>query len=331
MKRFFALTALASAMALGACKTNTPDPEPVVYPGDSLVVAGVARPLVVETTGAWCQFCPNGAEIMTQLGAVLGDSAVLIANHVGDWFAQGNLASAQFDENFPTAGVPNFYVNNTDVGQSPAAAAQAAVFNEVAFDVMTDAELMDGKIVVYPRIKCLETTIGESYMIQSYLLMSGVEARDYGNGIDLNQVSSLPKVTTGSGSNPSVWAQDAAVVGGVALIKAGTIYTHDEALYSFAGKAVQGWAANPDTDNNDTTQVTLGPWGMSLGDINPLGNSFAAGDIFGTRYNPVQFEITLPTGLPFEPDWSVATIIWKLRDDGSGDYDYVNGYVSHVH
>ena len=32
-----------------------------------------------------------------------------------------------------------------------------------------------------------------------------------------------------------------------------------------------------------------------------------------------------------EADYSVATIIWQLRQDGSGDYDYVNGVVTHVH
>jgi hypothetical protein len=69
---------------------------------------------------------------------------------------------------------------------------------------------------------------------------------------------------------------------------------------------------------------------MNLGDINPLGGAYAAGDIYGTRYTPFQFEIELPT-LPFDADLSVATIIWQLRQDGSGDYDYVNGTVNHVH
>ena len=70
---------------------------------------------------------------------------------------------------------------------------------------------------------------------------------------------------------------------------------------------------------------------MNLADINALGSSYAAGDIFGTRYSPVQFEIqkpTLPVGM--EADYSVATIIWRLRQDGSGAYDYVNGSVIHV-
>lgn len=315
-----------------SCETGGSTPAPATYPGDSLTVTDAARPLVIETTGAWCQYCPNGAEIMAQVHGVMGDSVVLIANHVGDWFATDNEASAKFDDNFPTSGVPNFYVNNTDVGQNPTAAAGAAIFNEVAFGVEADVmkDSTGGKLIVYPRIKCLETSTSDVFMVQSYLLMSGVEARDYGNGVDLNQVSSLPKVTTGSGSVPTVWAQDAAEVGGTFLIKSGTTYTHDEALYGFAGTAVTGWAQSDDATIADTSATSLGPWGMNLADLNPLGNSFAAGDVYGTRYSALQLEITLPTGLPFTPDYSVATMIWKLKQDGSGDYEYINGVVSHV-
>jgi hypothetical protein len=287
--------------------------------------------LVIETTGAWCQYCPNGAEAMAMLDAVLGDSAVLVANHVGDWFSTDNEASSKFDDNFPTAGVPNFYVNNTDVGQSPAAAAAAATLAEVAFsleaDVMTNTT--GTSFTVYPRIKVLETKTENIYMVQSYLLLNGVVAKDYGNGVDLNQVSSLPKVSTGSGTTPTTWAQDAAVVAGVPLITSGTTYTHDEVLYRHATTAVVGWFESTDATTSDTSMVALGPWGMNLGDINPLGNAYAAGDIYGTRYTPFQFHIEKPT-LPFDADFSVATIIWELRQDGSGDYDYINGVVTHI-
>jgi hypothetical protein len=142
-------------------------------------------------------------------------------------------------------------------------------------------------------------------------------------------VSSLPKVSTGSGTTPTTWAQDAAVVAGVPLITSGTTYTHDEVLYRHATTAVVGWLESTDATTSDTSMVALGPWGMNLGDINPLGNAYAAGDIYGTRYTPFQFHIEKPT-LPFDADFSVATIIWELRQDGSGDYDYINGVVTHI-
>ena len=31
---------------------------------------------------------------------------------------------------------------------------------------------------------------------------------------------------------------------------------------------------------------------------------------------------------PWETGLSFATIVWRLRTDGTGGYDYVNGYVS---
>ena len=338
MKKFIALSAVFGALLFSSCETGTNEPAPATYPGDSLTVTSQARPLVIETTGAWCQYCPNGAEIMTVIDHVLGDSVVLVANHVGDWFATDNAASGAFDDNFPTAGVPNFYVNNTDQGQSPTAAATAAIFDEVAFGV--EAYVVDSanKLIVYPRVKCLETNLNQVFMLQSYLLLNGVVAKEYtdssGATVDLHQVSSVAIVTTGSGTVPTTWAQDAGEFpsgSGTYLIEAGTNYTHDEALFGHATTAVKGWINSDNTDIADTTAVTLGPWGMNLSDLNPLGGSYAAGDVFGTRYSPVQFEITKPT-LPagMAADFSVATIVWQLRQDGSGDYDYVNGAVTHV-
>ena len=52
--------------------------------------------------------------------------------------------------------------------------------------------------------------------------------------------------------------------------------------------------------------------GYELGDLNPLGNAFAAGDVYGTRYTPMQFHIDIPATLPFNADYSVATIVWEL-------------------
>ena len=102
MKKLIALSVLASTVLLSSCETGGSEPAPMTYPGDSLSVSSLARPLVIETTGAWCQYCPNGAEIMAMVDGIMGDSVVLVANYVGDWFANGNAASAAFDGNFPT-------------------------------------------------------------------------------------------------------------------------------------------------------------------------------------------------------------------------------------
>lgn len=329
MKKFLLLTALA-ALTFSSCKKNTPEPAPAMYPTDSVTVSEVTRPLVIETTGTWCQYCPNGAEIMTILEAALGDSAVLIASHTGDFFSADNAAAGFFNDNFPTSGVPNFYVNNTDVGQSPASAALAATNLDPEFDLTAEVKMVDTAFLVYPRIKARNMVLEGAYMIQSYLIMNGIEARDYGNGIDLNQVSSVPKVSTGSGNVPTKWTQDAAELAGVFLIKSGSIYTHNEVLAGHATVGSFGWGKSDDAAIKDSTVWKLGVTGLSLADINPLGASYAAGDIFGTRYTPFHLRIKKPTGLPFTPDYAVATIIWKLKDDGSGSYEYINGVVSHV-
>ena len=123
--------------------------------------------------------------------------------------------------------------------------------------------------------------------------------------VDLNQVSSLPKVTTGSGATPTVWSQDAAeIASGVFLIASGTTYTHDEALFGHATTAVKGWTKSPDANVADTSSVTLGPWGMNLSDINALGGSYAAGDVFGTatqRFNSKSLS------LPYQQAWKLIT------------------------
>ena len=54
MKKLIALSVLASTVLLSSCETGGSEPAPMTYPGDSLSVSSLARPLVIETTGAWC-------------------------------------------------------------------------------------------------------------------------------------------------------------------------------------------------------------------------------------------------------------------------------------
>ena len=93
-------------------------------------------------------------------------------------------------------------------------------------------------------------------------------------------------------------------------IKAGDDYYHGDVLYTPAN--------------------TVNPWGMPLADVNPFGKDFLTGDILGTRNTPILLSIPKNTLAPFETEVSVATMIWRLRTDGSGAYDFVNGYMSHV-
>ena len=63
--------------------------------------------------------------------------------------------------------------------------------------------------------------------------------------------------------------------------------------------------------------------------VNPFGTEYIEGDILGTKNTPMMLSIPLFSIDPFETEVSVYSIVWRLRTDGSGAYDYVNGYMSH--
>ena len=158
-------------------------------------------------------------------------------------------------------------------------------------------------IYVYPKVQFFQNAKDAKYYVQSYLLVTNVDAKEYSAGgipVNLNQVSSVPIVTTGSGATPSTWAVD--TVGK----KSGDIYTHDHI------PVVQG--------------VTDFQWGVTLDTVNPLGRSYFKGDIFGSKYTPIQ--IKLPKMLPSVPgvEYEVVTIIWSERYDGTAGVLFVNGY-----
>ena len=323
-KILLSLSVVAIAAATTSCNKNNGGETAPTYPGDSLVVEDKTRPLVLETTGAWCQYCPNGAEIMIGLEAYLGHDAVLLANHVGDYFATGltNNVEALFSANFPAQGVPNFYVNNEDVGQSPTASASAGVFVDPDVGVAAEVTANDSGWVVTPRVEFFENVSGTQYLINAYLSLDSVAAKDYGNGVDLNQTSSVSSVTTGSGTAPTIWATDAAVVNGVPVISQGDVYYHTGALNSRSTMYSKGWSEDP---NSTVETAALSDWGLALSDVNPLMDDFAAGDVFGTRYTPFQLHVARPTIAPLESNFSIHVIIWKVSTDVAGQYDYVNG------
>jgi hypothetical protein len=312
--RKLALFGIVASIALVGCKKNT-NPSTSTYPTDNLTVSDMPNVFVLEKTGAWCQYCPNGAEAMKQEKVKHGDRVLGFAAHEGD--ALENNAAKILVANFlDSAGYPTFLVNNENSGQD---IANNVLFymnptEKPHFAVAHVVQQTDDSLVVYPKIEILRSaTLNENFFVQSFLLIDGVEARDYGNGIDLNQVSSVPKVSTGSGANPTKWVLDAAEVDGEPAIKAGDVYTHDE--------VVAGVATN-----------TADFWGHNLGEINPFGNEFLEGDVLGTKHTPIMLSIQMQ-GIDykqFNAHLSVATIIWKFRSDGSGRYDYVNGYLSHL-
>ena len=307
MKKFV-LFSLAT-LTLASCTKNEPDPTPEKYITDDLVVTEDQKAFLIETTGTWCQYCPNGAALMLKEMRkynVNGDSNIRVigfASHTGDPLE--TPVQTLLNATFPTSGVPNFYVNNADASQSisgPTAAALSGI-PVVGVAHVTHENATGDTVVVDVKVQFFEDSKNTSYYVQSYLLATGIEAREYtvnGMPVNLNQVSSVPIVTTGSGATPSTWAVD--TVGK----KSGDIYTHDHI------PVVQG--------------VTDFQWGVTLDTVNPLGRSYFKGDIFGSKYTPIQ--IKLPKMLPTVPgvEYEVVTIIWSERYDGTAGVLFVNGY-----
>jgi hypothetical protein len=307
MKKILALL-VVSAIAV-SCGNDTPDPTDKKYATDSLTVSPSQNVLVFETTGAWCQYCPNGAAALRKAilrnpeGRILG-----MAAHTGDVLE--TPVATLLNTMWPASGVPNFYINGNDAGQSIAGPIAASLTSIPEMGVATAVAETDTSYEVYAKVQVFKETRGTTYTVQSYLMYEGLDAKQYGL-IDLNQVSSVPVVTKGSGAQPSIWAVD--TVGK----KAGDVYQHEHLPIM--------------------PSITSNPFGIVLDTVNPLGNNFFEGDIFGTQYTPIKLRISkkplaaLNAIVPLDPKkFYVLTVVWKERLDGTGGFLFVNGIEDHL-
>ena len=313
-----ALFSFVLALGLVGCKKENPETTTSSFPTDNLVVDKQQNVFVIDKTGAWCQHCPIGSQQMAMAKGAYGDRIIGIAAHGGTGTDPLKSDAAQlFIDNFlPSEGFPSLWVMNEGSGQDIMNNVEAALnpAEMPYFGVKHTTQVTDSSINVYAKVECFNTIRNENFFVQSFLLLDGIEGRDYGNGLDLNQVSSHPYVSTGSGATPSKWALDAAMYNGETYKKAGDIYTHDEAVVGF-GTNTQDW------------------WGLNLAEVNPFGSEFLEGDVIGTQYTPLLLSIKDKEVMDysmFGGHASIATIIWKYNNDGSDTYSFVNGFVSHL-
>ena len=306
MKKIFILAIISFTFL--ACEPTPTVVNPEVYPTDSLVVSNDQKAFVLETTGTWCQYCPNGAAAMLEVQTTHNVDNIKVigfASHSGDPLV--TPVQDLLNTTFPTSGVPNFYVNNADVGQSISGPVASALSATAPVGVSHVSSQVGDSMVVDVKVEFFEEKKNIAYYVQSYVLVTEIIAKEYpdlgGLPVDLNQVSSVSIVTTGSGSTPTQWAVDTWGK------KAGDPYTHDHI---------------PVTSGNTPFE-----WGVTLDTINPLGQAYFEGDIFGSKYTPIQIKVpltiqgmTLPPNLKYE----VVTIIWSERFDGSPGVLFVNGF-----
>lgn len=318
MKKF-ALLSLAAGLAFAGCSKDddNTDAGSGAYVTDGLVVEERQMVLVTENTGAWCQYCPAGAEIMHAISTAY-DYALPIAVHNNDPLA--TPFAVKMEGEFAAGGYPTIHVMNTALENYTTAFGEvmAAAMLEPEFGVAHKVSSNDTAYVVDVKIKVFKDILSGSspdLFVQSYLVMDGVLAKDYGGGIDLRQVSSLPIVNTGA--TVSTWATDAALVDGVPTITAGTPFRHEHNIVAEA-----------------TADSALTAWGRPLAEINPFVDEYIEGDILGSKYTPIRFYLPKDNGLLDQYDyegWSVLTVIWRTQTDGEpGEVEFVNGYMSHI-
>jgi hypothetical protein len=239
------------------------------------------------------------------------------ASHTGDPL-ESSVQTA-LNTAFPTTGVPNFYVQNVDAGQSilgPIAGALAAT-PKVGVNHAWTMNATNDTIYVYPKVQFFENSQNSKYYVQSYVLVGAIDAKEYsgaGATVDLNQVSSVPIVTTGSGATPSKWTGQADPL---TKKNAGDIYQHEHTPM--------------------TSGLTPNAFGVELDSINPLGDDFFEGDIFGSKFTPIVIKIPLNKDIQMQvvrqlmPNvkLEVATLIWAPRTDGELGVLFVNGHIDH--
>jgi thiol-disulfide isomerase/thioredoxin len=319
MKKFVILGA-AALFTIVSCKKDDKDNSggnsgSASNPVAGLVVKNEKKVLVVENTGAWCQYCPNGAEIMYALQEAY-DYVIPVAVHNNDGLA--NSIAQAWEAAFPAGGYPTIHVNEEALENYSQAegAVTAAYQNSAEIGLAHKVTDVDTGWTVDVKVEVFEDMSGRNFFIQSFLTLEDVLSKDYSGGPDLRQVSSVPIVDKGPTGGNSTWAQDAAFVDTIPSARAGDVFYHKDNVWAVAAG-----------DSNMTS------WGMPLALINPFGMDYVSGDVIGSQFTPIQFTIAPPTGvgnLQFK-NYGVMTIIWEMVvDGGEVVYRFTNAYKSEV-
>ena len=312
---------LIVAAALASCDKDDDNsssggnnaPDPIA----GLVVKNQSNVLLVENTGAWCQYCPNGAEIMLNLAANY-DFIVPVALHNNDGLM--NPSSVIWDSIFVQDGFPTIHVNGEALANYNDAEATAllASTDPAVLGVAHNVEDADTSWLVHVKAEFFQDAIQKNYFLQSFLILENVLAKDNSavGGTDLRQVSSVQWVDKGPTGGSSIWNVDAGFVDTTPTVRAGDDFYHKDNLWAFA-----------EGDSNMTQ------WGLPLAAVNPFGSDYAAGDVIGSKYTPIRFHIDKPSDLAGlnVVGYKVLTVVWELvLDGGNYVYRYTNAYESSI-
>lgn len=317
MKRFqwkWVFAAPLVAFGLVSCEEPDPTDDPGSgYPSNNISVQSSQQIALTEITAITCGSCIITQEAMEVLKARYEGRILPMSLHGGDTLFTDDMVNLYMTLGDDQSNPVKLFINGVQVTSDPYATVDAMIEADLppVMGVGHATRQNDTAWVIYPRVE-FYTDSEKDYYIQSYVMLDNIVAQSYGS-IDLTQTSSDPRVQQGAGGNPSVWLTDAGQVDSVTyLYGQGDAYMHhDVAMYAGV---------------NDTNV-----YGIPLSTVNPLGQRFLSGDIFGNQYTPMEVYVPKPdfdlAGF-VQADLKVATVVWE-RIPGTPDlYVFVNGYYS---
>lgn len=318
MKRFpwrLALALPLIAMTAVACDPTEDDDPETTYPSDNLSVTADQNIFVVERTNVDCGSCITTQEATEVMKTLYPERIIPMSLHTTDTlYTDFNLA-VEATLGIDAGNTFNLFINHTQVASNPYEIVQDIIDGNIPSGVGVNhaTGTNDTAWIIYPKVKFFADNQSDLY-VQSYVMLDGVVAKQYA-GVDLTQQSTDSRVTTGANGSPTYWNQNGGQTGdNEYLYSANTTYLHHDDLLA-AGV-------------NDTSE-----YGIPLSTINPLGQSFFNGDIFGNQYTPIEIFVPFPDfdiASAVGADLKVVTIVWE-RIPGSPDvYSFVNGYYSEM-
>lgn len=307
--------ALPLAMAtLASCDPDEDNGVDKSYPTENITLSKTQNVYVAELTAVDCGSCTPTREIMEVMKAQNPGRIVPISLHADTLYveaADAVGAALGIDQSNPQL----LFLNQVQVGVgvNPFEELNAMIEANLPPSIIVGhaTKEVDSAWLVYPKVE-FYTDLQGDYYIQSYILMSNIEAKSYGS-IDLTQASGDPRISAGTNGAPTTWTADGGKVDSATfLFGPGDIYMHEDVLLA-AGV-------------NDTNV-----YGIPLSTISPLGAKYFIGDVFGTKYTPMEIVIPKPDfDMPayLNADLKVVTIIWEKFAGSPDVYAYINGYYS---
>jgi len=271
----------AVALMLSACKKDKDGGAVGV-----LDPVQVQRALVTDLTGAWCGWCPNGSEKLIQLEH--NYSYVLpVGIHTGDVLETPTATG--WKQNFPSSGVPNFYVGNQNASQSPEGYVMTIASQTPTAGVGHEYTDAGTKLSIKSRVKFYNNDNGQYFM--NVYFINGDEPAS-GSLLQSDFTGRLENKPNSQNVNTTYWKVDAAPVASGNLIKANSVFQHAHTILAHGDG--------------------LGTWGEQL----PV-SSVSAGDVYTLNY-------TLTKPFNVRPGYKVLTVIWKMEGTKAM---FINGYM----